>query len=140
MIRGGYGRFIETLLTSQVVDGWSVEASDVGFFTNSIGANGLPIYKAPYSFPTDIAKPGTYYFDLASNVHYKDPKVDEWNLTLERDLGKGLGLRASYDGNHGSKLGTIINLNQLHTNTQGYDTLSGTCLTRRSVILLIKQT
>ena len=32
VIRGGYGRFIETLLTSQVVDGWAVEASDVAYF------------------------------------------------------------------------------------------------------------
>jgi hypothetical protein len=125
VLRGGYGRFIETLLTSQVIDGWSVEASDVGYFTNSLGSNGLPIYQAPYSFPSNIAQPGTYFFDLASNVHYKDPKIDEWDLTLERDLGKGIGFRASYDGNHGSKLGTLINLNQLHTNTQGYDALSG---------------
>ncbi len=125
VLRGGYGRFIETLLTSQVIDGWSVEASDVAFFSNSAGSNGLPVYQTPYSFPSNIAQPGTYFFDLASNVHYKDPKIDEWDLTLERDLGKGFGLRASYDGNHGRNLGTLINLNQLHTNTQGYDALSG---------------
>ena len=87
-------------------------------------SNGLPIYQAPYSFPSNIAQPGTYFFDLASNVHYKDPKIDEWNLTLERDLGKGTALRASYEGNHASKLGTLLNLNQLHTNTAGYDALS----------------
>jgi hypothetical protein len=121
VLRGGYGRFIETLLTSQVIDGWAVEASDVATFTNSIGANGLPIYQAPYSFPSNIAQPGTYFFDLASNVHYKDPKIDEWDLTLEHDLGKGIGVRASYDGNHGRNLGTIINLDQQHVNTTGYN-------------------
>jgi len=121
VLRGGYGRFIETLLTSQVIDGWAVEASDVSTFTNSIGSNGLPIYQAPYSFPSNIAQPGTYFFDLASNIHYKDPIIDEWDLTLERDLGKGFGFRASYDGNHGSNLGTTINLNQQHANTTGYD-------------------
>jgi hypothetical protein len=46
-------------------------------------------------------------------------------MTFEQDLGKGVGLRASYDGNHGSKLGTLINLNQLSVNTQGYNALSG---------------
>ena len=126
VLRGGYGRFIETLLTSQVVDGWSVEASDVAYFSNTAAANGTPpMYQAPYSFPSNIAQPGTYFFDLASNIHYKDPKIDEWNVTFERDLGAGFGLRASYDGNHGSKLGTLVNLNQLHTNTIGYSTLSG---------------
>ena len=124
MLRGGYGRFVQTLLTSQVIDGWAVEASDVGYFSNSVGANGAATYTAPYSFPSNIAQPGTYFFDLGSDIHYKDPKIDEWNLTLEQDLGKGIGLRASYDGNHGSKLGTLQNLNQLHTNTIGYDTLS----------------
>jgi hypothetical protein len=108
-----------------VIDGWAVEASDVSFFSNSLGANGAPIYQAPYSFPSNIAQPGTYFFDLASDIHYKDPKIDEWNVTFERDLGQGFGLRASYDGNHGSHLGTLLNLNQLHTNTIGYDTLSG---------------
>lgn len=125
VLRGGYGRFIETLLTSQVVDGWAVEASDVGHFTNSIGSNGTPVYSAPYSFPSNIAQPGTYFFDLASNIHYKDPKVDEWNLTFEHDLGWGTGIRVSYDGNHGSNLGTLVNLNQLHPNTQGYAALAG---------------
>ena len=51
VIRGGYGRFIETLLTSQVIDGWAVEASDVAYFTNSPGANGAPIYQAPVFIP-----------------------------------------------------------------------------------------
>lgn len=124
VIRGGYGRFIETLLTSQVIDGWAVEASDIATFTNQFNANNVPMYTAPYSFPSNIAQPGTYFFDLASNVHYKDPKIDEWDLTFERDLGKGVGFRASYDGNHGKNLGTLINLNQLHTNTQGYDALA----------------
>ena len=64
VLRGGYGRFIETLLTSQVIDGWSVEASDVSYFGNSLGTNGLPIFQAPYSFPSNIAQPGTYFFDL----------------------------------------------------------------------------
>ncbi len=124
VIRGGYGRFIETLLTSQVIDGWAVEASDIATFTNQLDTNNVPTYRAPYSFPSNIAQPGTYFFDLASNVHYKDPKIDEWDLTFERDLGKGVGFRASYDGNHGKNLGTLINLNQLHTNTQGYNALA----------------
>ena len=61
-------------------------------------------------------------------------------MTLERDLGKGVGFRASYDGNHGSKLGTIINLNQPHTNTQGFDPLATTFPFRRFHISLIKPT
>jgi hypothetical protein len=122
VLRGGYGRFIETLLSATAINGWSVGASDVGYFTNAPGADGVtPIYKLPYSFPADIAQPGTQYFDLASEIHYKDPIVEEWNLTLERDLGKGVGLRASYDGNHSYNLPVTINADQPHTNTAGFD-------------------
>lgn len=123
VLRGGYGRFIEALLAAGAIDGWAVESSNLGTFTNSLGTNGKPVYSLPYSFPSNISQPGTQYFDLASNLHYKDPYVQQWNLTLERDLGKGVGVRASYDGNHSSNLAAIANIDQLHANTQGYNAL-----------------
>ena len=73
VIRGGYGRFIEALMSGTAINGWSVGSSDVGFFSNSINSNGTPQYTMPYSFPSDIAQPGTQFFDLASEIHYKDP-------------------------------------------------------------------
>ena len=68
VLRGGYGRFIETLLSASAINGWSVGASDVGFFSNSIGDNGLPVFSLPYSFPSNIAQPGTQFFDLANEI------------------------------------------------------------------------
>jgi hypothetical protein len=123
VLRGGYGRFIEAPLSLTAIDGWSVEASDFASFSNSIGSNGLPTLKAPYSFPSNIAQPGTQWFDLATDIHYKDPTVQEWDLTVERDLGMGFSLRAGYDGSHGSNLPTDINLNQIPPNTIGYNAL-----------------
>ena len=120
VIRGGYGRFIETLLSATAINGWSVGASDVATFTNDNLVNGKPQYSLPYSFPKNIAQPGSYYFDLASDIHYKDPIVEEWNLTLERDLGKGIGFRASYDGNHSYNVPTLINDNQVRPNSLGF--------------------
>ena len=124
VLRGGYGRFIEAPLSLSAIDGWSVEASDFGSFSNSLGTNGLPVFKAPYSFPSNIALPGSQWYDLATDIHYKDPYVQEWNVTLERDLGAGLAVRAAYAGSHGSNLPTDINLNQLPPNTQGYTALA----------------
>ncbi len=121
VLRGGYGRFIETLLSATAINGWSVHSADVAYFTNSLGSDGNPIFKFPYSYPADIAQPGTQFFDLASEIKYKDPIVEEWNLTLERDLGKGIGLRASYDGNHSYNLPVTVNSDQQHASTAGYD-------------------
>jgi len=120
VLRGGYGRFIETLLTGSAINGWSVDSSDVGFFSNSKGSNGVPVFSLPYSFPANIAQPGSQFFDLATEIKYKDPIVEEWNLTLERDLGKGVGLRASYDGNHSYNVPADVNANQPPNNTLGF--------------------
>jgi hypothetical protein len=59
----------------------------------------------------------------ATNIHYHDPYVQEWNITVERDLGRGVGLRVSYDGNHASDLGMHTNLNQPAPNTIGFGSL-----------------
>src|SRR5579862_4752066 len=123
VIRGGYGRFIEALLGSAAISAWAVQSSDVGFFNNSIGANGVPQFQMPYAWPSNIAQPGTYSFYQATDLHYKDPYVQEWDLTLERDLGAGVGLRVSYDGNHASNLGMHTNLNQPAPNTIGFNNI-----------------
>ncbi len=120
VLRGGYGRFIETLLSGTAINGWSMGSSEIGYFSESFGSNGQPQLVMPYSYPTNIAQPGAEYFTLASAIHYKDPIVEEWNLTLEQDLGKGVGLRVSYDGNHAYNLPTNVNADQPPPNSAGF--------------------
>jgi hypothetical protein len=74
----------------------------------------------PYPFPANLAQPGSQSFRLNADINYRDPYVQQWNFTLERDLGYQTGLRLSYDGNHGSNLGYTANLNQVPANTVGY--------------------
>jgi hypothetical protein len=121
VIRGGYGKFIEALMGGMVDDAWGVHTSDVASFGNSI-VNGKPLYTFPYPFPSDLAQPGSQAFYQAFAATYKDPYVQEWDLTLEQDIGKGIGVRLSYDGNHGSNLGVITNANEVPPNTIGFDT------------------
>jgi hypothetical protein len=74
----------------------------------------------PYPFPSNIAQPGSQTFSASGEVNYKDPFVQQWNFTIERDLGFNTGLRLSYDGNHGTNLGYSENLDQVAPNTVGY--------------------
>ena len=121
VIRGGYGKYIESELGSLIDASWAVEASDVAKFTNSV-VNGKFQYAFPYALPSNLAQPGSQVFDLAGDIHYKDPYVQQWNFTVERDLGFQTAIRVSYDGNHGSDLGVTTNPDQVPSNTVGFAT------------------
>jgi hypothetical protein len=123
VIRGGYGKYIDAPLGYLILSSWAVEASDVATFTNSI-KNGKAQYTFPYPFPADLAQPGTQDFDLSYSLHYKDPYVQQWNFTIERDLGFQTGLRISYDGSHGSNLSVQTNPDQVRPNTLGIEKAS----------------
>ncbi len=119
VIRGGYGRFIEAMLGTLTSAGWAVSASSVGSYTNSL-VNGQPVLTMASPFPANLAQPGIQSFQLSADVNYRDPYVQQWSLTVERDLGHSIGLRVSYDGNHGSNLGYTKNLAQVPANTAGF--------------------
>jgi len=119
VIRGGYGKFIDAPLGYLILSSWAVEASDVATFTNSI-KGGKAAYTFPYPFPSNLAQPGTQDFDLSYALHYKDPYVQQWNFTIERDLGFQTGLRLSYDGSHGTDLSVTTNPDQVPANTIGF--------------------
>ena len=119
VIRGGYGKFIDSPLGFLILSSWAVEASDVASFTNSV-SGGKAQYTFPYPFPSNLAQPGTQDFDLSYNLHYKDPYVQQWNFTFERDLGFQTGLRISYDGSHGTDLSVTTNPDQVPANTVGF--------------------
>jgi Carboxypeptidase regulatory-like domain/TonB dependent receptor len=119
VIRAGYGRFIEAMLGTLTSAGWGISASHVGTYTNTI-VNGQPTLTFPYPYPGYLAQPGTQNIRVSADVDYHDPYVQQWNLTIERDLGFSTGLRLSYDGNHGANLGYTKNLAQIPANTIGF--------------------
>jgi hypothetical protein len=120
VIRGGWGRFIESPLGFSLVSGWSVHASFVPYYYNDYASNGTPLLSFPSPFPAGRVTPGAASFYYAFPIHYKDPSVQQWNLTYERDLGFDTGLRLSYTGSHASNLETMEDLNQVPANTAGY--------------------
>jgi hypothetical protein len=119
VIRGGYGRFIEVPLGTLLGAGYAIHSANQGFYNQSI-TNGTPALTFPDPFPSNLAQLGSQFFQQASDVNYKEGTVQQWNITLERDLGFNTGLRLSYDGNHGSNLGVQVNLGELAPNTLGF--------------------
>jgi hypothetical protein len=119
VIRGGYGRFIEGPLGSLISAQWGIHTSNYGAYNQTI-VNGLPTLSFPYPFPSNLAQPGQQTFYQAQAVHFHDPYVQQWNFTIEHDLGAGIALRVSYDGSHGSQLGVQEMWNNVPVNTIGY--------------------
>ena len=123
VLRGGWGRFIEAPLGFSLVSGWAVHASYVGIYNQGFQADGTtPILS--FNDPFDSAagsSTGTAGFYYAFPIHYKDPSVQQWNLTLEQEIGYNTGVRFSYTGSHGVNLETQEDLNQVPANTIGYN-------------------
>ncbi len=125
VLRGGYGRFIMSPLGFNLVSGWATTSSYIPYYAQAYsGPNntGSPIlsFPSPFYTPLDYPEPGTASFYYAFPVHYIDPSVQQWNLTLERELGFNTGLRISYVGSHGGNLQDMVDLNQVAPNTVGY--------------------
>jgi hypothetical protein len=117
VIRGGWGRFIESPLGFSLVSGWAVSASFVPLYTQGIGSDNKPLLSFPSPFPANLDQPGTASFEYAFPIHYKDPSVQQWNATFERDMGHDIGVRLSYTGSHGANLENFNDLNQVPANT-----------------------
>jgi hypothetical protein len=120
VLRGGWGRFIEQPLGFSLVSGWAVSSSFVNYVYQSQNVpGGSPTIAFPSPFSSTVV-PGGASFQYAFPIHYSDPSVQQWNLTLEQDLGHDIGMRLSYIGSHGSNLETFVDVNQVPANTIGW--------------------
>src|SRR3984885_3363224 len=96
VIRGGWGRFIESPLGFSLVSGWAVSASFVPLYQQDYGPDGAPLLSFPSPFPANLNQVGTASFEYAFPIHYRDPTVQQWNATFEHDMGHDIGVRFSY--------------------------------------------
>jgi hypothetical protein len=123
VLRGGWGRFLETPLGFSLVSGWAVHASYLATYNQDYDSDGVtPLLSFANPFNTVAGdSTGTANFDYAFPIHYIDPSVQQWNLTVEQDLGRSIGVRLSYTGSRGRNLEAMEDLNQVPANALGYD-------------------
>lgn len=106
-LRAGYGMYSDTIYPSIVQRGGPFAGSES--FFNSI-TNGV----AALSFPNPFAGAGTvgsFQNVAAANPSTTVPYSQQWNVTLERQIGQ-VALSVSYIGSHGTKLLYERNLNE----------------------------
>jgi len=140
VLRGGWGRFIETPLGFQVYAGDAVASSFQGTYNQAMvtdnQGNPAPLLSFSNPFASEaVSGSGSAGFYYSYPIRYKDPTVQQWNLTVEQDLGHSIGLRVSYTGSHGQNLDAMVDLNQVPANSIGYSNASpapaatGACIT-----------
>jgi hypothetical protein len=93
--------------------------------SNPQGANVVtpPPFQVPIDFQTNAfnqgGPPNFFIGNLAGygiDPHLKPPQVQQWNLSIQRDIGWNTSLQVSYVGNHGVGLFRAIDVNQLNFN------------------------
>jgi hypothetical protein len=121
VVRGGIGAYNGTLLGNTFFSLTGTLQSDVREFTN-LSTAGRPLYQWPQiqSGGTGInsGQLGTASFRTANDIDYKDPYSVQWNLSVDRYVGFGLGVRISYIGMKTTQLAWAPDLNQMSNSTQ----------------------
>src|ERR1700722_15360039 len=91
-------------------------------YTNS-GTVTSPLIQFPNTAPPTV---GVQYggggLDQGVDPNYRDPQANQWNLTVERQVGNNDSLRVSYVGMHSYRLSITEDLNQIPASTTPYQT------------------
>jgi hypothetical protein len=110
VIRGGYGIFFSPLIGTNVGDGifqGGPFGSSEQFF-NQI-TNGVPQFQFPEPFGGSASLPGQTADSLVKNL--RTPYVQQWNITVEKEMRGKIVARASYRGFRSDQLAWSHNLN-----------------------------
>jgi hypothetical protein len=121
VVRGGIGGYNGAILGNIFYSLTGTLQSDVREFTN-LDAQGRPLFTWPQikTGGTGITSSdfGTAYFGTANDINWKDPYTTQWNLSVDRYLGKNFSIRASYIGMRTTQLVWAPNLNQMTPSMQ----------------------
>lgn len=123
VIRGGFSFYNTEVLGSIYYALTGTLQSATFTYHNSI-TNGTPAIQWPNvqagGSGVTVPPAGTDYFGTADQINYKDPYSEQWNLSIDRDLGFNTGLRVSYIGMATRDLVWSPSLNQSYYSTTYY--------------------
>ncbi len=110
VIRAGYGLFGNTVYgtIARSMEGGPFGGSES--FFNSI-TNGVPLLSFPNPFVPGAGQVAAFQSASGFNPHLTVPYLQQWNVTLERQIGT-VGLSVAYVGSHAVNLLYGRNINQ----------------------------
>lgn len=115
VVRAGFGMYDAPLLGAVFYSLTGTAQTDVRTF-NNIAANGAPLFAWPNthtgSSGVSIDNYGSAYFGTANAINLKNPRMIQWNASLDRAIGADTSVRVSYIGSHSIQLGFAQNYNQ----------------------------
>lgn len=116
VFRAGFGIFTVPTLGGVAYQMTGTASTNSPFYYNAL-VNGQPLFQLPsvaYGngglVPSDV---GTYTFDVAQQIHYKDPASAQWNVTIEHQFGQTWTGRISYIGNNSYRLPLTTDQNSI---------------------------
>jgi Carboxypeptidase regulatory-like domain/TonB dependent receptor/TonB-dependent Receptor Plug Domain len=127
VLRGGYGISYDFFnRVGSAIEGINAPEALFGVFSQTIPAGGpVPstFLTTVNSFSSGIANPANFN-PLVSNVDYIPanspwPMIQNWFLSLQRELAKDTVLEIAYNGNHSTRLPIIADYNQAAPNQPG---------------------
>jgi len=123
VVRAGFGVFTITNLGPLSFNNSGNPTSALHTYTNSADANGDPVIRFPNTAPPST---GVVYggggLDQGVDPNFRDPQANQWNLTVERQIGASDSVRASYVGMHTYRLSITEDVNQIPASTTPYQT------------------
>jgi len=122
VLRGGIGSYNASTLGSVYysLTGTLQAYTNQYFNTETEGVGPAFTWPATSFGTSGIAPYGSAYFGTANSIAWKEPYSLQWNLSLERDLGRGTGLRLTYIGMKTTNLVWAPNDNQSLPSTIPY--------------------
>jgi hypothetical protein len=123
VIRAGFGIFTMTNLGPLSFNYSGNPTSALHTYTNTVTASGTPLIQFPNTASPSLgAQYGGGGLDQGVDPNYRDPQANQWNLTVEHQVGNNDSLRISYLGMHSDRLSITEDLNQIPASTTPYQT------------------
>ena len=120
VIRGGYGIFNDEISAALFnYDYGGPFGLSVGYTNTFVGNQPSVTFQNPINTTAEGSLAGNVSTS-ATDWNYRNPYVQQFNLTVEEDIGHQTGVRLSYIGTRGVKLGYANNVDQVAPSTTPY--------------------